>query len=335
MRWARPCRSEPAPPGRGTPPTAVRGCPRPVSPRAGPVTPATSRVPVPRFRSRLGTAPGWVQRRPQGGVRRRAPRAAPRPPPRRPLPTASRRLDNVRLCDMRRGAGRGSRPRTTTVSQPVSQSRSCYLRLPLVLRRWRAWMSAYARVSTGGADPRPAAGRARKAGCGKVYEETASGAKAEPVVLARCSATCGRATPSSSGGSTAWALPRPPDRDRRALAERGIGFKSADRADRHHDPAAASSSSTSSAPWPSSSATWSGSAPTPGSPRPGPGAGRGPAEEAGRPQEAGPRARPLRRRAGRRRHHLRHARGLPGPPSTAPSRPPGDRTRWTDPDPAR
>ena len=48
-----------------------------------------------------------------------------------------------------------------------------------------------------------------KAGCDKVFEETASGAKADRLLLRKRWPTPGPATPWWSGASTAWAAPCP------------------------------------------------------------------------------------------------------------------------------
>ena len=95
----------------------------------------------------------------------------------------------------------------------------------------------YARVSTGEQTLDLQLDALKTAGCGKVYQETASGAKAERPVLEEVLAYLRK-------GDTlvVWRLDRLGRSLKHlievvaALAERGIGFKSPDRADRHHHP---------------------------------------------------------------------------------------------------
>ena len=130
----------------------------------------------------------------------------------------------------------------------------------------------YARVSTTDQQPHLQVDALERAGCYRVFTETASGARTDRPVLEQLLDRSGPATPWSSGSSTAsaarsatWSRPSP------AWPTAASG-SAASRRRSTRPPPAASSSSTSSPPWPSSSATSSASGPAPGSPRPGPAA---------------------------------------------------------------
>lgn len=62
----------------------------------------------------------------------------------------------------------------------------------------------YARVSTAEQDTALQTDALRKAGCDKIFEDTASGAKAERPGLAAALAMCEKEIPWSFGGSIGW-----------------------------------------------------------------------------------------------------------------------------------
>jgi hypothetical protein len=128
----------------------------------------------------------------------------------------------------------------------------------------------YARVSTTDQQPHLQVDALQRAGCYRVFTETASGARADRPALEQL-------LEQFRSGDTlvVWKLDRLGRSLRHlvdtvtGLAERGIGFRSLQEQIDTTTPAA-SSSSTCSPPWPSSNATWSASAPAPGWPPLGP-----------------------------------------------------------------
>ena len=65
----------------------------------------------------------------------------------------------------------------------------------------------YARISTGDQDVALQLDALKKAGCKRIFQDRASGAKAERPGLAEALTYLGRATFLSSGSSTGWGAP--------------------------------------------------------------------------------------------------------------------------------
>jgi hypothetical protein len=130
----------------------------------------------------------------------------------------------------------------------------------------------YARVSTVDQQADLQVDALERAGCYRVFTETASGTRTDRPTLEQL---LDQLRPGDT--LVVWKLDRLGRSLRHlvdtvtSLAERGVGFRSLQEAIDTTTPAA-SSSSTSSPPWPSSNATSSANAPAPDWPRPGPGA---------------------------------------------------------------
>ena len=130
----------------------------------------------------------------------------------------------------------------------------------------------YARVSTTDQQPHLQVDALERAGCYRVFTETASGARADRPTLEQL-------LDQLRPGDTlmVWKLDRLGRSLRHlvgtvtGLAERGVGFRSLQESIDTTTPAA-SWCSTWSRPWPSSNATWSASAPAPAWLPPGPAA---------------------------------------------------------------
>ena len=145
----------------------------------------------------------------------------------------------------------------------------------------------YARVSTTDQHPQLQVDALQRAGCYRVFVETASGARSDRPVLEQL---LDQLRPGDT--LVVWKLDRLGRSLRHLvdtvtnLADRGVGFRSLQEAIDTTTPAA-SSSSMCSPPWPSSKATSSASAPPRGWPRPGPAAPRRPATSANGTQASG------------------------------------------------
>jgi hypothetical protein len=130
----------------------------------------------------------------------------------------------------------------------------------------------YARVSTVDQQADLQVDALERAGCYRVFTETASGTRTDRPTLEQL---LDQLRPGDT--LVVWKLDRLGRSLRHlvdtvtSLAERGVGFRSLQEAIDTTTPAA-SSSSTSSPPWPSSNAISSANAPAPDWPRPGPGA---------------------------------------------------------------
>jgi DNA invertase Pin-like site-specific DNA recombinase len=130
----------------------------------------------------------------------------------------------------------------------------------------------YARVSTTDQHPHLQVDALQRAGCYRVFTETASGARSDRPTLQQL---LDQLRPGDT--LVVWKLDRLGRSLRHlvgtvtGLAERGIGFRSLQESIDTTTPAA-SWSSTWSLPWPSSNATWSASAPAPAWPPPEPAA---------------------------------------------------------------
>jgi DNA invertase Pin-like site-specific DNA recombinase len=131
-------------------------------------------------------------------------------------------------------------------------------------------LPGYARVSTTDQQPHLQVDALERAGCYRVYTETASGARSDRPTLEQL---LDQLRPGDT--LVVWKLDRLGRSLRHlvdtvtGLADRGVGFRSLQEAIDTTTPAA-SSSSTYSRPWPSSNATWSASGPAPGWPPLGP-----------------------------------------------------------------
>jgi Resolvase, N terminal domain len=129
----------------------------------------------------------------------------------------------------------------------------------------------YARVSTTDQHPQLQVDALQRAGCYRVFTETASGARSDRPTLAQ---VLDQLRPGDT--LVVWKLDRLGRSLRHLvdtvtdLADRGIGFRSSRRPSTPPPPAA-SSSFTCLRPWPSSNATSSANAPAPASRRSGPG----------------------------------------------------------------
>ena len=130
----------------------------------------------------------------------------------------------------------------------------------------------YARVSTTDQQPQLQIDALERAGCYRVFTETASGARPDRPTLEQL---LDQLRPGDT--LVVWKLDRLGRSLRHlvdtvtSLAERGIGFRSLQKRSTPPPPVA-SSSSTSLPPWPSSNATSSANAPPPAWPPPGPAA---------------------------------------------------------------
>ncbi len=133
-------------------------------------------------------------------------------------------------------------------------------------------MLGYAPVSTTDQQPHLQVDALQRAGCYRVFTETASGARTDRPSLEQL---LDQLRPGDT--LVVWKLDRLGRSLRHlvdtvtGLADRGIGFRRLQEAiDTTTTTQAASSSSTCSPPWPSSNATSSANAPAPGWPPPGP-----------------------------------------------------------------